>query len=574
MTSLFSGNDREQLKKTLHAGAVTGGIFTLVFLAMLIINGYQQYVSGSESAARLTDLKHQLLSQPDNEDIIAGIRELDREYRAEKLRQLDFSGTGSVMLLLSAVITIGALKWKFRLERKVPEQCPDTETPYITRRLSASRIALILSALVLSGSALFLGQQAPSGWISGLDTGGPDRPDYAAPDELMKNWNRFRGFSGAGIIPFTDLPDRWDGETGENILWKTAINLPGHNSPVVWEDRIFLSGATREKREVYCIDASSGSILWTGEVPTAPSGGRKLEIMDDTGYAASSMATDGVRVYAVFASGDLAAFDFNGRLLWNKSLGIPESLYGHASSLEVWKNRVIVQYDQGIAEDEKSRLYAFEGSTGKTVWEIKRPVPNGWTSPIVAKPGDDYVLITVGDPWVIAYNPEDGSELWRADCVRGDVGASPILSGDLVIAIEPDMKNVAVRTGGTGDVTETHIAWENGDVGPTLVSPVSDNARVFFLDTFGILYVIGSLDGSFLYEYDFGENVKASPSMAGNRMYVLSVDGNMFIGIPGEQKFNLEIKNSLGEECFASPAFMPGRIYIRGKEHLYCIGNG
>jgi len=302
-------------------------------------------------------------------------------------------------------------------------------------------------------------------------------------------------------------------------------------------------------------------------------GDRKFDVMDDTGYAASSMATDGVRVYAIFATGDLAAFDFKGRLLWHKSLGIPVSLYGYASSLEVWQDRVLVQYDQASAEDGMSRLYAFDGATGNLVWETGRPVPNSWTSPILVKVENDYQLIATGDPWVIAYDPDDGREIWRADCVKGDVGASSILAGNLVIAIAPDMHNVAIRTGGMGDITGTHIAWENDDVGPTIVSPVADDHRIFFLDTYGTLYVVNAMDGKLVYEHDFGENVNSSPTLVAGRLHVLSVDGTMFIGTPGETEFTLETSNTLDEVCFASPAYMPGRIYIRGEKHLYCIAN-
>ena len=566
-------NNVTQLQRVLQTTAVVGAIFTLVFLGLLIVNGYQQYVSGTGEDAELTVLKQQLLNQPDNETLIKRIREQDRDYRADKLRQLDFSGLGSLMLLISAAMTIGALKWQAYLKKINPEPSLEFEEPHKGRRLGESRFALVVFVFLLTGMALLLEQHTPSGWITQLESGVSERPAYATPEELAQNWNRFRGFSGAGVTPLTDIPTRWDGESGEGILWKIPIPLSGYNSPIVWQDRAFLSGASSEKREVYCLDASTGGILWTGEVPTAPMGDRKFEVMEDTGYAASTMATDGVRVYVIFASGDLAAFDFNGRLLWHNSLGIPESLYGHASSLEVWQDRVLVQYDQGSAEDGKSRLYAFDGATGNLVWETKRPVPNSWTSPILVKVDNDYQLITVGDPWVIAYDPNDGKEIWRADCVKGDVGASPILAGNLAIAIAPDMNNVAIRTGGTGDVSTTHIAWLNDDVGPTIVSPVADSNRIFYLDSYGTLYVVNALDGNFLYEHDFGENVNSSPTLASGKLYVLSIDGTMFIGTPGEKEFTPETSNALGEDCFASPAFMPERIYIRGEEHLYCIGN-
>jgi outer membrane protein assembly factor BamB len=564
---------KAHLQKALQTTTVVGAIFSIVFLVLLIVNGYQQYVSGSKEYSSLTDLKLQLLSKPDNEVLIKEIREIDRDYRANKLRQIDFSGLASLLLLISAAVTIGSIKWQAHLNGINPEPGDESIEPFKMRRLGESRLALAVFVLLLTVMAVLVERNTPSEWTAQLKTGMAEKPDYAAPEELARNWNRFRGFGGAGVTPLTDIPTEWDNAGGKNILWKTPIPLSGFNSPIVWQDRVFLSGANAEKREVYCFDAATGSILWTGEVPTAPIGNGKFEVMEDTGYAASSMATDGVRVYAIFASGDLAAFDFKGRLLWHKSLGIPVSLYGYASSLEVWRNRVLVQYDQAGAEDGKSRLYAFDGATGNLVWETKRPVPNSWTSPIVVKVENGCQLITMGDPWVIAYDPNDGKEIWRADCVKGDLAASSILAGNLVIAIAPDMKNVAIRTGGTGDISATHIAWENDDVGPTIVSPVADDHRVFFLDTYGTLYVVNLMDGKLVYEHDLNESVNASPTLVAGRLYVLSVDGTMLIGTAGEKEFALESSNVLGEKCFASPAFMPGRIYIRGEEHLYCIGN-
>jgi len=117
----------------------------------------------------------------------------------------------------------------------------------------------------------------------------------------------------------------------------------------------------------------------------------------EAGYAASTMTTDGQRVYAIFATGDIACFDFYGRRLWAKNLGTPDSSYGYASSLEMFRDRVIIQYDHGTAEDGKSRLIALDGKTGEVVWQTKRPVPNSWTSPILAQTADGYRIITAAD---------------------------------------------------------------------------------------------------------------------------------------------------------------------------------
>ena len=159
-----------------------------------------------------------------------------------------------------------------------------------------------------------------------------------------------------------EYPDLVERQNGAGILWKTPLPLKGHSSPVVWGDKVFLSAADPNVRQVLCFDGKSGRLLWTGDVPTAPlPSGEKFEIMEDTGYAACTVATDGRRVYAIFPTGDVAGFDFNGRRLWHKSLGRPDSSYGYASSLETYEKLVLIDYDQSDGKDGKSRLYALDG---------------------------------------------------------------------------------------------------------------------------------------------------------------------------------------------------------------------
>jgi outer membrane protein assembly factor BamB len=297
-----------------------------------------------------------------------------------------------------------------------------------------------------------------------------------------------------------------------------------------------------------------------------------FEVMEETGFAAPTVVTDGRRVYAIFATGDIGAFDFNGKSVWTKSLGIPDSSYGYAASLAMYRNLVLIQFDQGGPEDGISRLIALDGVTGQLVWETKRPVPNSWSSPIVTKIGEQFQLITCGDPWVIAYDPAKGTELWRVNCLYGDVAPSPVYANGLIFVVEPDARLIAIRAGGQGDVTKTHIAWDNDDWGPSICSPVSNGELVFLLASEGLLGCYKSSDGTKLYEQDLRENFLASPSLVGDKVYLLTEEGVMLI-IQAGPEYKQLTKCELGEKCHASPAFVDGRIYIRGLENLYCIGN-
>ena len=392
-------------------------------------------------------------------------------------------------------------------------------------------------------------------------------------EQISENWPGFRGPGGLGISAYTNVPADWNGKTGDGILWKTRVPLPGNSSPVIWGDRIFLSGGDPNELQVFCFDAVSGRLLWTGDVKRAPlkSDEEPFEVMEDTGFAAPTVVTDGRRVYAIFATGDIGCFDFDGKRIWTRSLGIPDSSYGYASSLAMYRNLVLIQFDQGGPDDGISRLIALDGVTGQTVWETKRPVPNSWSSPIVTKVGNQFQLITCGDPWVIAYDPAKGTELWRAKCLYGDIAPSPVYANGLVFAIEPYSKLVAVRPDGRGDVTETHIAWSLDEGAPDICSPVSNGELIFLLATEGLLSCYKVEDGTKLWEQDLRENFLASPSLVGDKLYLLAEEGVMFIVQAGAEYKELT-RCELGEDCHASPAFADGRIYIRGLENLYCIG--
>ena len=254
---------------------------------------------------------------------------------------------------------------------------------------------------------------------------GADIPSRRRTTEIAKAWPRFRGPGGLGISAYTQRarclgrPSR-----ARASLWKTPVPLPGNNSPVVWGKRVFLSGADEHRREVYCFDAeTAASCSGSRRARHAAEHARPPKVNDDTGYAAPTTATDGRRVFAIFANGDLAGLRFFRQAgLGEEPRALPENSYGHASSLATYKNLLLVQLDQGdSARRAKSKLLAFDSATGKIVWQVARPVPNSWSTPIVIRVAGRDQVITAADPWVIAYDPADGKEIWRAKCLRTDM---------------------------------------------------------------------------------------------------------------------------------------------------------
>ena len=555
--------------QTARRTAIVGAVFTGVFAILLVANVIGIAVIGPARESRLDALKLRVQKEPDNETLLEEIRQLDLKIRRGRLWRWEFGRKAGYILLASVLVFLVGAKLASLLatEPPRPREVADVgETQIKTAR--QARWAIMGSLILLAGGVWLLQAGGSVDFAHTRDQG----PSYASMEEKREQWHRFRGPGGAGVSVYTNIPTNWNGETGENILWKTEIPLPGRNSPVVWEDRVFLSGADPNAREVYCFEAADGRLLWRGDVPTPPlPEEEELELMEDTGYAASTVATDGRRVYAIFPTGDVAGFDFNGRRLWYKNLGLPDNVYGYATSLETHENLILIQYDQGDGMDGKSRVYALDGLSGRSVWEAKRFLPNSWTSPIVVDVEGQHQLVTLADPCAVAYDPADGRELWRAECVTGDVAGAPIYAGGFILLIEPYAQLLAIKPTGQGDVTETHIAWRMEEAGPDICSPVASDQYVYLLESEGYLVCCNLADGEKVYEHDLREIFTASPSIAGDKLYLLDAKGVMHIARLGAE-YEEVATCPLGEECYASPAFVDGRIYIRGNENLYCIG--
>jgi outer membrane protein assembly factor BamB len=290
-----------------------------------------------------------------------------------------------------------------------------------------------------------------------------------------------------------------------------------------------------------------------------------------TGYAAATVATDGRRVYAIYANGYLAAFTVEGEQAWAKNLGFPDNPYGHASSLLTWRDRLILQLDHGDPEKRQAKLYAFDGATGQVAWQRARAVPPSWPTPIVISVGDQHQIITLADPWAIAYNAQDGAEIWRAECMAGEVTPSPVFADGMLFLVSPMDQLVALRPDGSGDVSKTHIQWSAHDNIPDITSPVTNGKLVYLLDTMGILTCFDAQNGENLWEHDFETDCHASPTIVGDRLYIFTIEGTCIVAQVGREFVELA-RSGMGENVAASPAFAHQSIYVRGQKHLFCLG--
>jgi outer membrane protein assembly factor BamB len=565
-------------KRQLAWTVAVAAFFTAIVGIAMLVNHSRVATYDPLTSSALAREKDRLRDDPTNESLKQGIRDLDLKIRQRFFHHLSFNRTGAWFLLggLAILVVTGGRLATHYAAPPCPQPHPD-DAVAIHRHARLGRRAMAMTAILLGAVLLSFAvgpfvPESPSATTSQLDSNQVTAEPGPTAEEILVNWPQFRGPTGDGVAVATNLPMDWDGASGDGIAWKSPVSLPGFGSPIVWNDRVFIVGGNESTRAVFCHAAADGRLLWQGLVPKMPvPPGEKLQIQEFTGVAASTPATDGRRVFAIFATGELAAFHVDGRLAWSKHLGVPENPYGYATSLVVEDGKLFVQYDQGEAEEQKSRLYAFDSATGRVVWEQSRAVPSSWTTPLVIHASGKPQLITAAQPWAIAYDPGTGAELWRADCLGPDLAPSPIFANDLVYLVHPNVEIVAFRADGSGDVTKSHVAWRNEDGAPDITSPVTDGTHLFAVTTWGTLTCIDAKTGASVTQKELEMEFNASPVLVGNRLLLVGIPGTAML-ISADPALEVVARAELGEPVHASPAVVDGRLYLRGKNHLHAVG--
>ena len=367
----------------------------------------------------------------------------------------------------------------------------------------------------------------------------------------------------------TNPPFAWSATNKDGIVWRSAIPAPGHSSPIVWGERVFISGGTAAKREVFCYNAWTGALLWRRAVENVPGSPTTVpEVSEDVTYAASTMATDGRCVFAMFANGDLAALNFDGEIIWSKSFWPLTNSYGFATSLAIWRTNLLIQLDQGDTDAAGSKLISLECANGRALWERSRPVPASWATPVIIEAAGKTQIITAASPWVIAYSPADGNELWRAKLLENEVVPSPVFAGGLVFIVNPGVKMIALRPDGAGEVTKTGVAWGTDENVPDISSPAAAADLVFTVTSGGIVTCFESKDGKKIWEKNLEMGVQASPGTLGGRLFILGADGAL-VTLQAGREFHEIRRSQLPDKFTASPAFAGGRMFVRGLTNLY-----
>lgn len=571
----------------------------------VLVGGYMLYQHALASerdpwkSPQLLALKEKLRTAPTDETVKTEIRRLDLEFRQRYKRRLALDATGGWLLVggVAALLLAARPSVKWQTPPWQPKLRQDAASE--ARQISASSrwsVVVVGTVAFLGLAALALTATSPLPRSAAeldkfLDKGNSaDAASAVTLAELQANWPQFRGMNGGA----TTNELGFDAKSA-SVIWRTPIPAQGFNSPIVWSNRVFISGGGASsgtgvspvrtdsstngrdaratiQREVFCFDADDGKLLWRRAIENVPGAPAKLpEIPEATGYAAPTMATDGRRAFVIFANGDLAALNFDGTVAWAKNLGVPKNTFGHASSLAIAPGKLIVQFDQEEGAPGGSKLLVFDCATGRLLWQRGKPTHASWASPIIIEATGKSQIITLALPMVMSHALADGSELWRADLLAGEITPAPIIAGGLVIAVNPSGSLIAIRPDGAGDVSKSHVSWTTDENVPDVTSPASNGELVFTVTSMGGLACFDVKDGKKLWQKELDLDVQSSPAIASKQVFILSTKGDL-VSVEAGREFKELGRAKLEDAFHASPAFAEGRMILRGATNLWCLG--
>ncbi len=398
---------------------------------------------------------------------------------------------------------------------------------------------------------------------------------------LAADWPAFRGLQGTGVAAEDQTPTEWSPE--ENVRWKAAMPRPGNGSPIVVEGRVLVTSAEDEKgrgRSLYCLDADSGDTRWVRTVTIA----KTMPTHKTNPYCGSTPVSDGQRVVVWHSSAGLVCYDLDGNQIWSRDLGEFRHTWGYGTSPILHNGRVILHTGPG----KRVFITAIDPENGKTIWETDEPLEGvdrnvagkymgSWSTPVLARVGGREQIILQLPTRVNAYNPDTGEIVWTCDGNRhakGDLAySSPIVVGDLCYVTGGfNGVSMAIRLGGTGDITQSHRLWRKEKMPQSIGSGVLVDGLVYRPNAGpGTIECIDPATGDVRWEERAG-TYWASIVMAGGLLYATDQNAKTIVFRPGAERLDIVASNQLPGSCNATPAVADGRIYIRTDGYVYCIG--
>jgi outer membrane protein assembly factor BamB len=394
---------------------------------------------------------------------------------------------------------------------------------------------------------------------------------------LADNWPAWRGPAGTGIAAEKNVPLRWS--PTENVKWKVELPGPGNSTPIVWEEQVFLTCANEggKERGLYAYDRQTGNLKWSQVVPYD-----KPETTHDTNPACSaSPVTDGEQVIAWHGSAGVYAYDLQGKELWHRDLGSFEHIWGNAASPVIYKQMVLLSCGPGL----NTFLIALDKASGEELWRVTPPEATSekldefrgsWSTPVLhAGENSDEFLLSLPNR-LVAFDPTTGAENWSCQGLSKLAYTSPLVGEGVAVAMSGyHGPALAVKTGGKGNVTETHRLWLHTEKIPQRIgSGVIVAGHIYMLNESGVVWCLDLKSGEMKWEERLGTRGGkswSSISYVDGRLYVLNMGGETIVFEPNPEKLVVLAENPLGELTRSSLAFSNGQVFVRTYKHLWCI---
>ncbi len=395
-----------------------------------------------------------------------------------------------------------------------------------------------------------------------------------------EHWPQWRGPMLNGLSAEKNLPVKWS--TTENITWKLAMPERSGATPIVWGDHVFLNVGEGSSLALWAVDRANGAVRWK-----RPLGDGNRRMMKQQ-MSSPSPVTDGKLVWVMTGTGVLKAFDFAGKELWSRDIQADYGRFGlqwgYASSPLLFEDALYVQVLHGMHTDDPSYVLRIDKASGKTMWRVLRPTsarfesPDAYTTPALLRYGNTTEIVITGGDVITGHDPASGKELWRADGLNPSnngafrIVASPVVHGDLLFAPSRERPLLALKPGGRGDVTGSHVLWSFNN-GPDVPTPVTDGTYLYSINDRGILYVLDAKSGKTVYGPQRLRNATYSGSavLADGKIYITDEDGVTTVIRTGP-KFELLAENDLQDYTLSSPAVSDGQIFVRTASFIYAIG--
>jgi len=398
------------------------------------------------------------------------------------------------------------------------------------------------------------------------------------------DWPQFRGHGALGRGDATGFALHWSDES--NIVWKATLPGPGASSPIVRSDRVYLTCFTgfatssgepgdiaNLKRHLVCLKLADGTIVWDAAIPAEQP--EQSKIRESHGYASATPVIDDDRIYTFYGRSGVFAFDHHGKELWKANVGDKLNGWGSAASPVIYKNLLLVN-----ASVESESLVALDRATGKEVWRTGG-VKDSWHPPVLldAPEGKTEIVLAMLKK-IVAFDPEGGAQLWRADTgINWYMCPTPVAQDGIVYSIGGRNPNggLAIRAGGRGDITGSHVVWKVNK-GSNVPSPILHGGHLYWAhESLGVVYCVNAKTGEVVYEERLEASpgqIYASPVLAENRIYYVGRGGRTVV-VAAEPKFGVLAVNNLEKNkgvFNASPAISGNRLLIRSNRSLYAIG--